>query len=37
MLSCDHKDDNFTQITAKCQLDAVRKLGNVDFRSFTDS
>ena len=28
---------NFTQITAKCQLNAMRKLGNVDLRSFTDS
>ena len=36
-LTCDRKDDNFTQITAKCQLNAMCKLGNVDFRSFTDS
>ena len=37
MLMCDRKVDNFTQITAKCQLNTMRKLGNVDFRSFTDS
>ena len=37
MLTCDRKDDNFTQIRAKCQLNAMRNLGNVDFRSFKDS
>ena len=31
---CDHKDDNFTLITAKCHLNAKRKLGNVDFSNF---
>ena len=32
MLTCDCKDVNFSQITAKCEVHATRKLGNAGFQ-----